>query len=155
MKIPVFANGNINEFDDIEKCIKYTGVDGVMSSWTILRNPALFEPDCKLSKVDLAIEYLDYCEKYPGAETQMMRGHLFKLLEKELETYEDLHFLLAKKLHSLEAFRGLVKELQKRLKEEAKPVKLRTEKQHVQNGVIMNQNEEFENGLELDIFNEE
>lgn len=57
MNIPVVANGGVHTFDDVLKCIKETGVDGVMSAESLLENPALFsgEIDC-LDK--LAWEYL-------------------------------------------------------------------------------------------------
>ena len=42
MNIPVVANGGIHSFADVQKCLKYTGADGVMSGEGLLENPALF-----------------------------------------------------------------------------------------------------------------
>jgi len=76
--IPVFANGGVYNYEDAIKCLEYTGVDGVMSSESLLENPALFSGEVKdLDK--LALEYLDICKTYE-TDPAYIRPHLFKFL---------------------------------------------------------------------------
>ena len=42
-QMPIISNGNVASKLDILECLKFTGVDGVMSAEAILGNPTLFE----------------------------------------------------------------------------------------------------------------
>ncbi|OAX37879.1 Dus-domain-containing protein [Rhizopogon vinicolor AM-OR11-026] len=103
--VPVFANGNVLFYEDVEKCMEETGVDGVMSAEGQLYNPALFapascgegEPPSSMLRgahpphVDLALEYLDIVKslKTPTA-TSAVKGHLFKIMRPALSRETDL-----------------------------------------------------------------
>lgn len=89
VKIPVFSNGNILSFQDIEKCLQYTGCDGVMVAETLLNNPSLFSNDQSIDKVVLCLEYLDFCEKYPTA-VPMVRHHIFYMIGSVLNLHHDI-----------------------------------------------------------------
>lgn len=83
VKIPVLANGGIHTFEDVERCMEYTGVDGVMSAESILENPALFSG--KLYNLDeLALEYIELTKQYP-TKTTFIKQHLFKMLHTGLQ----------------------------------------------------------------------
>ena len=94
LSIPVLANGNIQYLEDVEACMKATGVDGILSAESLLENPALFSGH-RMQPVDaitegintngslneplLVLEYLDLCEKYP-VPARMIRAHVHRIL---------------------------------------------------------------------------
>lgn len=82
LTIPVFANGGIYSWEDVQRCLVETGVDGVMSSEALLENPALFSGQI-LDLDDLALEYMQLA-KVHNARLGELKGHLFKLLHTGL-----------------------------------------------------------------------
>ncbi|GAB5359414.1 hypothetical protein AAMO2058_000541700 [Amorphochlora amoebiformis] len=90
MKIPIFSNGGIEKFEDIERTFQLTGADGVMVSEALLGNPCLFSGKI-YDTLDMAEEYIEFAKKYPSPVAQFaVRPHLYKILYKELCYYKDL-----------------------------------------------------------------
>jgi len=83
--IPVFANGGCETLEDVYKCLEYTKCDAYMAAESLLGNPAMF-----LSKAEqphpmiMTQDYLEMCKKYKSVTRHMIRGHVFKLLYREL-----------------------------------------------------------------------
>ena len=101
--IPVFANGGIFNFADVDRCLAETNVDGVMSAEALLENPALFSG--KVVDLDgLALEYLSLAEQHPGADDSCIRAHMFKLMFTGLSQHIDLRERLTK-ARGLDSFR--------------------------------------------------
>lgn len=111
LSIPVFANGGIYTFEDVQRCLDYTGVDGVMSAEGLLENPALFSGEIK-DLDEQALEYLELTEKYKTPHF-FVKSHLFKILHSGLTQHVDLRSKLAN-VKTIEEFREIVNELKSR-----------------------------------------
>ena len=96
--IPVFANGSIEVFDDVQACIDATGVDGVMVSEAILERPDFFAniPYSVKNQDRLTEEYLDICKDYPPLRMKPVRNHVFKFLHTTLSSRPELRPELGK-----------------------------------------------------------
>jgi len=99
VKIPMFANGNILYFEDIERCMSHTGVDGVMTAEGNLFNPTLFT-DKHLPVYEVVDKYLSYAKQY-GTGFMYVKGHLFKLYNITFQIKLDLRDMLGK-THSVD-----------------------------------------------------
>ncbi|KAA0187321.1 putative trna-dihydrouridine synthase [Fasciolopsis buskii] len=87
VSIPVIANGNIQYFDDVQRCLSETNADAVMSAEGHLHNPAIFA-GLQPSVYDMSLDYLRFAEKYPTT-LSIVRGHVFKILHHALNEHPE------------------------------------------------------------------
>lgn len=134
---PLIANGGIETYNDVERCLDQTQASGVMSSESLLENPGLFsnlseETACDTlargmleRQLGYACMYLDYATLFPpipgslgarGGCFNVIRTHLFKILHRYLEENPDLRSLLGDNgaLNTMKQGRELVQELRSR-----------------------------------------
>jgi len=118
LKIPVIANGNIASHADLQKCLKATGCDGVMSAEAILEYPALFSDansKCVLDMDDLVSEYLECVEQYKDQDS-FVKSHLFKMLYTGLKVFTDLRDKLTE-AKTIEDYKAIALEVAERRKD--------------------------------------
>ncbi|KAF7457367.1 dihydrouridine synthase family protein [Cryptosporidium felis] len=84
--VPFIANGGIYNYEDVQKCLDFTGADAVMSAEGILENPWLFQgfktPQQirnKPCQFEIALEYLKLCVSYPPPNIGIIRTHLYRI----------------------------------------------------------------------------
>ncbi|CAD7700974.1 unnamed protein product [Ostreobium quekettii] len=95
--IPVLANGNIRDLEDVRRCLEYTGADGVLSAQSLLENPALFDEKCfqldstadPLRGCRLLREYLQLAVQHP-VPNRMMKTHVYRLLGDWFSEFTDI-----------------------------------------------------------------
>lgn len=116
-KIPIFANGGVYTFDDVQACLEQTGVDGVMSAEALLENPGLFSGRALQDLDILAAEYLQYWKKYDGKNVRYIKPHLFKILHQGLKENTDLRSRLGA-ARKYEEYEGVIQELAERRKDQ-------------------------------------
>jgi len=136
VSIPVFANGNILYYSDIERCLEATGADAVMSAEANLYNPTVFAPASAASTstaftydgglylphADLALEYLEIVQ---GLKTRTplsaVKGHLFKLMRPGLMKEIDLRDKMGKiKSETVDGYIEVAREMKERMERDAK-----------------------------------
>ncbi|KAI0985341.1 hypothetical protein GJ496_006896 [Pomphorhynchus laevis] len=93
LKIPVIANGNIQRFNDIERCLGQTGCDAVMSAEGLLYNPLLFTGKIPLT-FEVGLRYLDNIEKFDKSSNvrlpDYVKGHMHKICHSVLNDHPDI-----------------------------------------------------------------
>lgn len=95
-RIPIFANGSIQDFSDVEECLLETNADGIMSSESVLEYPPIFYKIPQASKrtigrMQLCWEYLQLAKEYPpdqggqGSGIKCIRVHIHRFLHAVLQ----------------------------------------------------------------------
>lgn len=118
LKIPVLANGDIKDSEDIKKCFEITGADGVMIGRGALGNPWIF-CDCVPDLSELKKTVLRHAElhlEHYGVENGLttFRKHLLCYFKgervKEITELKKLRNLLVK-VSNLEELDNVLKEV--------------------------------------------
>jgi len=115
LSIPVIANGGIRSLKDVEKCLEYTGCDGVMTSEAILEYPAFFDPTIHHIE-QVMYEYVEFWEKY-DENINTCKSHLYKSLYSGFKKHIDIRDNFTES-RTYKAIKDVVKELAELRKDE-------------------------------------
>ncbi|KAL9183888.1 hypothetical protein ACHAXT_004744 [Thalassiosira profunda] len=135
-RYPIFANGGIERYEDVRKCLDETNASGVMSSESLLEFPGLFSSGATESsahptakdvlerQLGYAETYLDYATILPpipgslgtlGGSFNCIRSHLFKCLHRYVEENPDLRSWMGNQdLQTIKEAKELISELRSR-----------------------------------------
>jgi len=94
LTIPVFSNGGIENHEDLDRVLKVTGANGIMTSEAILGNPAIFAGPEIINPIRISREYLALAREHP-TDSSAVRAHLIKFLFRELAIHTDIRQQLA------------------------------------------------------------
>ncbi|UKJ87782.2 tRNA-dihydrouridine(20a/20b) synthase (NAD(P)(+)) [Theileria orientalis] len=111
VNIPVIANGGIENFEDVQRCLDYTGADAVMSSEAILENPYLFSGR-QYNNIDIFEEYLSILKESPRQKLSCIKGHAFKMLYRYARRHHDIRDAISNAT-SIKKFENIVDDLRK------------------------------------------
>jgi len=114
LTIPVVANGGIQKFEDVDRCISYTGCDAVMSADAMLRNPAFFG-NVHVDPCDLVLEYLQICKRHSTSK-QFINAHVYGLLIEPFQLFPEIRNLY-KRAKTLDDIINIITELKTRVEE--------------------------------------
>ncbi|BAM38781.1 uncharacterized protein TOT_010001229 [Theileria orientalis strain Shintoku] len=122
VNIPVIANGGIENFEDVQRCLDYTGfvkqqhrlafrADAVMSSEAILENPYLFSGR-QYNNIDVFEEYLSILKESPRQKLSCVKGHAFKMLYRYARRHHDIRDAISNAT-SIKKFESIVEDLRR------------------------------------------
>lgn len=88
LRIPVVANGGISSVAEANAVMARTGAAAAMAATALLRCPRAFSQkidEQEWDAVDMAMEYLDFAERFPPPSPLYMRKHLRWLFRDRLQ----------------------------------------------------------------------
>lgn len=106
--VPIIANGNIRNWDDVQANLSFTKAEGVMSAEGILDNPALYFEGKPVPALQLATEYLDLVQQYP-VKIKSVVFHIRRMCKDDLMKYQLMEKCMA--ATTVEEVRAIVQEM--------------------------------------------
>lgn len=132
VSIPVLANGSISSLADVKRCLRATGVDGVMSCEAVLENPGIFKRDVEYLNVageqketddvgnatmevldgfEMMLKYLELAAVHRSEnQPKPAKAHLFKTLFGTLKQHQNFYSRIGS-ARSIEELQQIVRDL--------------------------------------------